>query len=344
MPKAAYLHSRNMEAADDSGMHRRVVLMAMANDVAFNHTIPTFLASLANVTVSSAGINSEGTQATTTSLADHLVIACSSSSAASMCRKHGLGPRCVVDVDMALGTQSLPFHSIGFNMIGFAKIKYILNALSLGRDVIFLDTDIVVFQNFVPYVLSLNIDMGAAIEKCRVIDDHHNYGGLHSMAGMPMFNIGVTYFRSIPRVVRCVYNWLFDMWVEVNSRPRIWDQDVFRKVMFHCTRNYGASLHAFSTRRFNSHCYKECGCAYSDQDVVTKLGQPMRTVRLPPGSTSCAPNMMRPWLLMHFPCSGESNRKGAAMSKYLTMYHSQLHAQRVAAALHQEWNGAHGEE
>ena len=52
--------------------------------------------------------------------------------------------RCIVDLDMALGNASLPFHSVGFNMIGFAKVKYILNTLALGRDVIFLDTDIVV--------------------------------------------------------------------------------------------------------------------------------------------------------------------------------------------------------
>ena len=52
--------------------------------------------------------------------------------------------RCVLDGDMALGNMSLPFHSIGFNMIGFAKIKYILNTLALGRDVVFMDTDIVV--------------------------------------------------------------------------------------------------------------------------------------------------------------------------------------------------------
>ena len=52
--------------------------------------------------------------------------------------------RCVLDGDMALGNMSLPFHSIGFNMIGFAKIKYILNTLALGRDVVFMDTDIMV--------------------------------------------------------------------------------------------------------------------------------------------------------------------------------------------------------
>ena len=57
---------------------------------------------------------------------------------------HMHGSRCVLDNDMALGNKSLPFHTLGFNMIGFAKIKYILNTLALGRDVVFMDTDIMV--------------------------------------------------------------------------------------------------------------------------------------------------------------------------------------------------------
>lgn len=31
--------------------------------------------------------------------------------------------RCVLDADMSLGNKSLPFHSLGFNMIGFGKVK-----------------------------------------------------------------------------------------------------------------------------------------------------------------------------------------------------------------------------
>ena len=51
-----------------------------------------------------------------------------------------------------------------------------------------------------------------------------------SPLGLPsQFNIGVVYFRSVPGVERCVYSWLFDMSMEVGIRPRVWDQDVFRK-------------------------------------------------------------------------------------------------------------------
>lgn len=43
-------------------------------------------------------------------------------SCSNICGPH-LRRRCVLDADMALGNKSLPFHSLGFNMIGFGKVK-----------------------------------------------------------------------------------------------------------------------------------------------------------------------------------------------------------------------------
>lgn len=75
----------------------------------------------------------------------------------------------------------------------------------------------------------------------------------------------------MPSVTRCVYNWLYDMWMEVADRPRVWDQDVFRKVMVHCSKAYGVRWHAFSPRHLNSYCYKPCGCDYDDADKEAQL-------------------------------------------------------------------------
>ncbi len=47
----------------------------------------------------------------------------------------------------------------------FAKIKYILNALSAGHDTVFLDADIVMMRNPVPYFLSRGADTFGAMEK-----------------------------------------------------------------------------------------------------------------------------------------------------------------------------------
>ena len=56
----------------------------------------------------------------------------------------------------------------------FAKIKYILNGLSAGHDVVFLDTDIIVLQDPLPYFLGRGADMWAAHEKCVIWDDRAN--------------------------------------------------------------------------------------------------------------------------------------------------------------------------
>ncbi len=58
--------------------------------------------------------------------------------------------------------------------VRFAKIKYILNGLSAGHDVVFLDTDIIVLQDPLPYFLGRGADMWAAHEKCVIWDDRAN--------------------------------------------------------------------------------------------------------------------------------------------------------------------------
>ncbi|GAX73716.1 hypothetical protein CEUSTIGMA_g1169.t1 [Chlamydomonas eustigma] len=296
-----------------------VVLMAMANDMAMKTTVPLFVQSLNNMTSS---VGNEGTvqkHVGSRIMSNHLVLICSSSSAFQACHNLGLAERCVEDLDMALGNKSLPFHTIGFNMIGFAKIKYILNTISLGHDVIFMDTDVVVFQNFIPYILGIGADIAALVEKCRVVDDRLDYSR-RAVKDMPLFNIGVTYFRSSsPGVTRCVHSWLFDMRMEVRDRPRVWDQDVFKKVMFHCTKDFQLRLHTLSPRRFFSYCHKPCGCSYSDQDVLTKIDKYVRPSKSSMGGT-CNTSAVRGWLLSHFPCAGEAENKALLMEKFSSMF------------------------
>ncbi len=101
-----------------------------------------------------------------------------------------------MDVDMALGNRSLPFHTIGFNMIGFAKIKYILNTLALGSDVFFMDADVVVFQNFVPYALSIGADIAATVEKCEVVDDRADFSG-KPIRGLPTVSLVLQSLKTL---------------------------------------------------------------------------------------------------------------------------------------------------
>ena len=289
-----------------------MVLMAMANSQAFTHTVPLFVRSMKSIQVVS-----EGSDVTTT-LADHLVVACDSKASEVQCRNL-ISEGCFVDEDLNLGDKALGFHSLGFNAIGFAKVKYILNTLSIGVDAIFLDADILVFSNFVPYVLSMASDVSAMVEKCKVVDDQASYSH-HPIAGFPMFNIGITYFKSRAGVIRCVYSWIFDMWQEVKDRPNVWDQDVFRKVFFHCARHNDLHLQAFSPRVFNSHCYKPCGCNYSNFEIETSLDRSLRPCGRDKVTRMCPSPMVSRWMLMHFPCSGVSEDKAKVMLEFKSMF------------------------
>ncbi len=41
---------------------------------------------------------------------------------------------------------------------------------------------------------------------------------------LPALNIGVLYFKATAAVVRCVYNWLYDMRGAAEERAAFWDQ------------------------------------------------------------------------------------------------------------------------
>ena len=84
----AAAHAAALTVQDDDGAgtaSRSVMLMAMANEISLQSTVPLFLSSL-------RGVPKEGPSAAH-SLADHLVMACSSDHAVGLCRALGLGSR-----------------------------------------------------------------------------------------------------------------------------------------------------------------------------------------------------------------------------------------------------------
>ncbi len=91
----------------------------------------------------------------------------------------------------------------------------------------FLDTDIVMLRDPLPYLFASGADSLGAMEKCQVHNASH---ALHSSEFLslgrmpPPINIGVLYFRATAAVTRCVYNWAWEMHSEVHVRPQIWDQ------------------------------------------------------------------------------------------------------------------------
>ncbi len=75
---------------------------------------------------------------------------------------------------------------------------------------VFLDTDIVMLRDPIPYFLSRGADLWGSMEKCMIYSDrlaHHTPEFLSLKRKFAPINIGVLFFRATAGVTRCVYNW-----------------------------------------------------------------------------------------------------------------------------------------
>ncbi|KAG2443743.1 hypothetical protein HXX76_002089 [Chlamydomonas incerta] len=285
----------------------------MANEEALEHTVPLFLESLRRVPVTDGEHGGR-------SLDQHLVLVAWSEAALTACQalNSRYGHKCVRDAEHTAATGSFGFHDAGFNSLGFAKIKYILNGLSTGHDVVFLDTDIIVLQDPLPYFLGRGADMWGSMEKCMVYPDNTSFHSAEFKAfqkKLPPLNIGVLYFKATAGVTRCVYSWLMEMYSEVLHRPRVWDQDLYGKVMVKCTAVHELRWQVLDPRLFQSACFPGCGCSFPDAEVADpeRVGKFAKGHR-PDKKGRCSPEHFSNWLMRHFPCSGLTHQKAKLMT------------------------------
>ncbi|GFR47501.1 hypothetical protein Agub_g9230 [Astrephomene gubernaculifera] len=348
--------SSSTGSSNSRSSSRSLVLLAMANEEAMTHTVPPFLLSMRRVRLSypypqqqrpgaavaaaaEAGVGRQQTEEEEGSgvgLDGALVLVGWSAGAVAACRalQAEFRHQCVRDAEHAAAAAlggSFGFHDSGFNSLGFAKIKYILNGLSAGHDVVFLDTDLLLLRDPLPYLLGQGGDMYGAMEKCMVVNASLHLHAREYVAGgrkAPPLNIGVLYFKATAGVTRCVYNWAREMQSEVQQRPRVWDQDIYGKVMGRCTAIQGLRWHLLDPRVFQSGCFPGCGCSFRDEEVTpARLGAFSRGHRLLPGGL-CGPQHWGSWLLRHFPCSGLTREKGELMRGLLDGYYSN-HTARI---------------
>lgn len=103
------------------GSTRKLVIMAMANELALSLTVPLFLSTMHDIPCTHASSTKGGPEP----LSHHVVIATPSEGSYGMCMELAkkYGQWCVRDHSAELSKSSMPFHSSGFNLIGFAKTK-----------------------------------------------------------------------------------------------------------------------------------------------------------------------------------------------------------------------------
>ncbi|GLI61986.1 hypothetical protein VaNZ11_004553 [Volvox africanus] len=332
LPTRAFTGALHKAAIDISHLSCRksLVVLCMANEEALQHTVPHFLESLSRVVVK--GGRQEGQ-----AFDGRVVLVAWSLDAMRACRdlqakyKH----HCVRDAQHTAATGSFSFHDTGFNSLGFAKVKYILNGLSAGHDVVFLDTDIVLLRDPVPYLLRHGADLFGSMEKCMVYNDSHAFNSPEFLALQkrpPAINIGVLYFKATAGVTRCVYNWAWEMRSEVETRPKLWDQDIYGKVMIKCTTRHQLRFQVLDPRLFQSACFPGCGCRFRNDEVIpARIGKFSRGSRKLPGGV-CGPQHWSRWLLRHFPCSGVTKRKADLMKELITGYYGNKTANIIGAS------------
>ncbi|PNH09311.1 hypothetical protein TSOC_004077 [Tetrabaena socialis] len=321
LPTRAFTAALRAAAVDISHLSCRksLVLLAMANEDALTYTVPLFLLSLSRVLI-------EGGRHAGETLDARLVLVAWSAEALQMCRALQTQYRhqCVRDAEHTAATGSFGFHSEGFNSLGFAKIKYILNGLSAGHDVVFLDTDIVLLRDPLPHFLSRGGDLLGSMEKCMIYNGSHAFRSAEFLAlkkRPPPINIGVLYFKATAGVTRCVYNWAWDMYTEARVRPKVWDQDLYGKVMHRCTSVHALQLQVLDPRVFQSGCFPECGCTYGDEEITPRrIGKFSRGYHYLQGG-SCGPQHWADWLMRHYPCTGLAREKGLYMGNLLEGYY-----------------------
>ncbi|GFR47444.1 hypothetical protein Agub_g9167 [Astrephomene gubernaculifera] len=317
LPTRKFMEAMRAAAVDisEASCRKSLVIIGMANEEALNHTVPLFLESLRRVQITSG-------QHAGQTLDGRLVLVAWSLEALAACSalQATYSHQCVRDAEHPSPKGSFGFHSHGFNVLGFAKIKYILNGLSAGHDVVFLDTDLLLLRDPLPYLLGQGGDMYGAMEKCMVVNASLHLHAREYVAGgrkAPPLNIGVLYFKATAGVTRCVYNWAWDMLNEAPFRPMIWDQDIYGKIMAKCALTHNLRWKALDPRVFQSACFPACGCTFTDAEMVPeRFGNFSRGMPFI-GDHECGPQHWGDWIVRHFPCSGSTKTKGEFMSNML---------------------------
>ncbi|KAG2431405.1 hypothetical protein HXX76_009420 [Chlamydomonas incerta] len=267
-----------------------------------------FLTSLQNITFP----RKDGSQ---DNLAKHLVINVMTSGTIDKCTNvaNKYGSYCVSFANDKFTMGNMHVFSNDFYGIGFTKTGTILDGLTLGVDVLFLDADQVFFKNPLPYLLAREADI-------LVSGDCHNHGDATPMERLPPINnnIGFVYFRPTAMVTRAVYNWA--MWLAniARSGGKPWDQTTFAGAIEWVSGEVSVrhmSMAMLHPDLFPYLCMGHCGCDLR--------GVPyFHNGKLPPkrGDGTCEPELMKEWYNYHMPCAGDMNFKGQLMQDYADMY------------------------
>ncbi|KAG2425081.1 hypothetical protein HXX76_013990 [Chlamydomonas incerta] len=315
------VQAAQLRVYDVQGHERKISILSIASEFSFmgDGMWQLFLQSMQNITFA----HRDGRQ---DHLAAHLVATVMTlpNGTADSCTRvsQPYGTRCVPITCPMFTHENYGYKSPPFYALSFAKTLTILDALTLGSDVFFLDADQVFFRNPLPYFMARpDIDIMASGD-CQKRDDVVPQDRFPQIGS----NIGVLYLRARPIVTRAISNWL--AWL-VNlaraNRPSL-DQSTFNEAINWMAIDLGAktlSVAMLLGEAFSYWCMGQCGC---DTTGVPLGARGRSSPRGPDGA--CPVAMMREWISFHVPCDGDMNQKARTMRELLAMY------QRLVGPVH----------
>ncbi|GIM06791.1 hypothetical protein Vretimale_11039 [Volvox reticuliferus] len=293
---------------DAFGHRREIILMSIGSEYAFQRLFDVFLSNLQNITFPGAN----GVQ---DNLARHVVVNVMTPGSAEKCNELAAkySCYCVSFANDAFTLGNFHVFSNDFYGIGFTKTATILDGLTLGVDVLFLDADQVFFRNPLPYLLAREADI-------LVSGDCHNHGDATPMERLPPINnnIGFVYFRPTAMTTRAIYNWA--MWLRNIARrgEKPWDQHTFAAAVEWVSSHVSVrhlSMAMLHSDLFPYFCMGPCGCDLRGVPYFHNGRLPAR-----PRGADCDPDLMREWYNYHMPCAGDMNVKSNLMEEYVSMY------------------------
>ncbi|GIM03266.1 hypothetical protein Vretimale_7937 [Volvox reticuliferus] len=226
--------------------HNSYAVLTMANFAVMESLIPQLLESLHRIDLSTNTGASD-------SLARHTLVVGISTEALQACirlrRRYKNG--CLSDGISGLYEGDNRYPDFKYLAYGMAKLKYIVNVLSTGTTVLYVDADVVFLRNPFPDLLasSTDIAVATALAPCgtqpskpdwavmdgiedaetdasaaatgNVLKQQHNRRALQgdegdsdaaaATAAARGYAPGITFYRSTPGVMRCTYSLLLDM-------------------------------------------------------------------------------------------------------------------------------------
>ncbi|KAK9835027.1 hypothetical protein WJX81_005124 [Elliptochloris bilobata] len=282
-----------------SGNSAGTVILTSGNKFMLGRLLPRFLKAVKHTL--------------TGDVSNHVVVVALGPSARNVCS--GLTARyshqCVEDPSWDGPEGQYDIGDEWFAAVSMNKLELVLNVMTLGYSVLWMDLDVVAYRNPLPYLIGLSVDV--AVPNSRCADTHDE---VPLSAGAPLEqDTGLLYADANPRALRFVYDWLR---VQRHYRHKLaveptlaHDGAIFNMATGPHIQNAFEGqkplvrIHQLSQDRFSSWCTGPCGCAGTDvvEPVEWTHDEDDEDEGVSSGSLECPEGAMAERLTMHLACA-----------------------------------------